>query len=170
MKFKPLKESEMPRFKVVQEAAKKCKRRGEFQVKHRAHYDWAYSRDILDQICSHMPVNHKELVWTKEKLKKEALKYKRRTAFQKGSPSAYRCAYSNGLLDEVCAHMPKPKSKNWIDRQPKLDEIIELALSYENITDFQHKNSGAYTTLTRFGLYEEVKKLHKEHTGDKSRR
>lgn len=43
--------------------------------------------------------------WTYEKCKEEALKYDHRTKFQSGSAGAYKKAYMNGWLDDICSHM-----------------------------------------------------------------
>ena len=49
--------------------------------------------------------------WTKERVLREASKYKLRSDFQKGSRGAYDRARDMGWLDEVCSHM-KSKRKS----------------------------------------------------------
>ena len=39
--------------------------------------------------------------WTKELLQEEALKYKTRNEFNKGSKGAYKAAHRKGILDDI---------------------------------------------------------------------
>lgn len=43
--------------------------------------------------------------WTIDKVREEALKFNKRSDFQKCSLSAYSIAHKNGWLDDVCSHM-----------------------------------------------------------------
>jgi len=45
------------------------------------------------------------LIWTKEKCRKEALKYDNRTSFRINSGSSYNRANKNNWLNEICKHM-----------------------------------------------------------------
>ena len=47
----------------------------------------------------------KAKVWSNELCKEEALKYKSRTDFIIGSPSAYKYSVKNGIFDDICTHM-----------------------------------------------------------------
>ncbi len=46
-------------------------------------------------------------IWTKEKCKEEALKYKYRSVFKKSNESAYSASRKYDILDDVCSHMIK---------------------------------------------------------------
>ena len=46
-------------------------------------------------------------MWNEEKLLAEAQKYQTRNSFREGSNSAYITAHRMGLLNTICAHMPK---------------------------------------------------------------
>lgn len=50
--------------------------------------------------------------WTIINVKEEALKFKNRSGFQKGSNGAYCAAHRNGWLDDVCSHMVSRSRKN----------------------------------------------------------
>lgn len=52
--------------------------------------------------------------WTKEKCKKEALKYDDRVTFAKKSTSAYISARKNKWLGDVCEHMGDKKEKKFL--------------------------------------------------------
>jgi len=159
---------EKQRYLEVREIAKKCKRRSEFQLEHKTDYHWAWSHGYLEEFCAHMPEKHKEQIWTKEKIKEEAKKYKRRGEFQIKSRVAYMAAYTQGILDEVCKHMSAYKT--WINKNVREDKITELALSYEKISLFQKKNMGAYYAAKRYGVYDKIKTTHKEFYGDTTQR
>lgn len=44
-------------------------------------------------------------IWTKDRVAEEAKRFETRTAFQRGTASAYRIAHRKGWLDDVCTHM-----------------------------------------------------------------
>jgi hypothetical protein len=76
-------------------------------------YTIAHREGWLDEVCSHMERLHQPNgYWTKERVAAEALRFKSRSAFQKGSSSAYTTAHREGWLDEVCSHMPKYAGHN----------------------------------------------------------
>ena len=91
-----------------QEEANKFKTRKDFQEGCRGGYSAAYRNKWLDEICSHMerPTPHNRY-WTIERCHNEALKYTTRKDFKEGSGGAYNAAKRMGLLDTICAHMPK---------------------------------------------------------------
>ena len=163
-KEKQLKE----RYEETERIAKKCKRRSEFQEKYKTEYHWAWRHGLLEKFCVHMPEKHQDCVWTFEKLKNAASKFKKRGEFQKNNFLAYILAYNRGILDDVCSHMPKPRS--WINKIPKQKEILEIALSYPKISEFAKENMGAYYAAKRHGIYETIKEEHKAHFGDTSER
>ena len=45
------------------------------------------------------------LKWSKEAVANEALKYRSRKSFSKGSGGAYSATLKKGWIDEVCSHM-----------------------------------------------------------------
>ena len=45
--------------------------------------------------------------WTKDRCRKDALQYKTKMEFRKGSNGALQVAYKNRWLDEIFTHMPK---------------------------------------------------------------
>ena len=81
-------------------------------------------------------------IWTKEALKKVALKYKTRGEFQKNDQNAYSSATKKGLIDEVCSHMVK--SKRW-----DLESVKVLAKKYKHRIDFKNEMNGAYQWARR---------------------
>ncbi|HHF0554681.1 GIY-YIG nuclease family protein [Vibrio alginolyticus] len=87
--------------------AMKYQTRYEFQKGSRQAHAAAQRQGILDKICQHMIKPKRKVYWTRERLAKEATKYKSRTDFANGSGGAYSTARKNGWLDEICAHMNK---------------------------------------------------------------
>lgn len=89
--------------------ALKYNTRYEFQKGSRQAHAAAQRQGILENICKHMVTAKREVYWTRERIEAEAIKYKKRSAFAKGSGGAYNAARKNGWLDEICLHMRKLK-------------------------------------------------------------
>jgi hypothetical protein len=87
---------------------------------------------------------------TIEELQQEALKYDNRGDFSRGSRKHYRYAWCNGLLEQICAHMPDQRKK-WT-----IEELKEEALKYERRIDFQDGCSRAYQVARYHGVLDEV--------------
>ncbi len=131
-----------------QEEALKYKTRSEFQKKAGGAYNAAWKNKWLDEICAHMISPQKPSgYWTKERLQKEALKYKTRTEFFKKSSSAYDVSRKNGWLDEFCVHMEtfsKPKG-HWNNKENCRLE----ALKYKTRTEFSKKSICSYESSSK---------------------
>jgi predicted GIY-YIG superfamily endonuclease len=90
----------------LREEALKYNTKKDFERGVKSAYQIAYKNGWLDDVCSHMVSSRKPNgYWTIDRIKEEALKYKSRNDFKKGSPSAYSKALANNLLDDVCSHM-----------------------------------------------------------------
>lgn len=85
--------------------------RKEFQIGDAGAYQWARSKDVLDTVCAHMERQLRVVSayqkHTPESVKEVALQYQTRGAFAANSSGAYQWARKNGILDEVCGHMPR---------------------------------------------------------------
>ena len=88
--------------------------------------------------------------WTFERIHTEALKYETRSAFYKGSPSAYNAARRLGIMDEVCAHMDVVR-QSWDD-----DSITAEALKYQTRGEFKKGSKSAYNAAKHLGIFEQV--------------
>jgi predicted GIY-YIG superfamily endonuclease len=89
----------------------------------------------------------KNLYWTKDRCKQEALKYKTKTEFIKGSYSAYQRALAKKWLPEICSHM------------------IPLGTLYKRcIYVFEFSNNHAYIGLTC-----NINKRRSEHLSKKGK-
>ncbi|MET2951739.1 hypothetical protein ABXV18_27035 [Vibrio owensii] len=99
---------------ACRDEALKYQYRVEFQKGSKGAYSSARKNGWLDDVCSHMSSPIKKptnLKWTKEACRVEALKYKTRFEFTKGSRGAYNSALKNDWLNEICAHMETPKNR-----------------------------------------------------------
>lgn len=87
--------------------ALECKTRKEFYKKYHSAYVIASKNKWLKDICSHMEWKTKPMYyWTKDKCREVALECQSRFEFQKKyTGRAYRAAYDNDWLDELCNHM-----------------------------------------------------------------
>ena len=135
------------------EEAKKYEYRIEFKKENSILYNYASRHGWLEDICQHMTwITRKPHFWTKEKCLNEALKYKSRKLFQKGSGGAYAAAIDNGWLDEICSHMRRPAPSNYYWTK---DRCKEEAAKYETLKDFR-KNSYAYNAALKNGWITEI--------------
>lgn len=82
--------------------------------------------------------------WTKEIVARIAIKYKNREQFRRDDCGAYKWAYRNNLMDEVCAHMD-PQFR-W-----GLETVRKEAAQYETRADFMRGSSSAYQWWVRNG-------------------
>jgi len=111
-------------YELVKEEALKYKSRIEFIKNASGAHDYAYSRNIMDDVCSHMEYIQKPNgYWTKEKCQKIALKYNKRSDFKTHSYGPYQAARKKGWLDDICSHMivyfnaNKTKNKYWTPQE-----------------------------------------------------
>jgi hypothetical protein len=87
---------------------------------------------------------------TIEELQQEALKYDNRGDFSRGSRNHYRYAWCNGLLEQICAHMPDQRKK-WT-----IEELQAEAIKYTRRVDFQRGNANAYQAARHRKILDEV--------------
>ncbi len=88
-----------------QEEALKYNYRMDFKLKSSVCYAKAIKLGCLHEISLHMYSKYKQNDITKEQCQKEALKYKTRTNFCRGSRSFYNKSRNSDWLDEICSHM-----------------------------------------------------------------
>jgi len=79
--------------------------------------------------------------WDYDSCKKEALKYKTRNEFRKGSRGAYILSCKNGWLNDICGHMVELRKPNgyWTKKN-----CLQESLKYKTRLEFQKGSSGAY--------------------------
>ena len=105
LRMKPIKD----RWTVekLQEIANQYKYRSDFRLNNDAAYQAAYYKGILEDICKHMTKRSQDIEIIKERIKKEASKYRSRLSFRLGNYYLYTKASTLRILDEVCEHMGK---------------------------------------------------------------
>lgn len=125
------------------EEALKYKSRVEFLKNSRNIYNASVRNGWLDEICSHMEYIKRNNYWTKEKCAEEALKYKTRSEFEIGSPTAYVKSGKYGWKDEICSHMKSNGNlyNRCIYAVEFPDNNVYIGLSYDHEKRFhQHLN------------------------------
>ena len=143
------------------EEALKYKSRMDFYENSNPEYQSARRRGLLDEICSHMGKEKRKVragkvyrKWTENKIILEALKFKNKTDFIENSWGAYQAARNLGILDKVCAHMPKHRAIPE-ERQPEFkwtpEKVREEALKYSNRDNFKEFSPGAWCAAQRSG-------------------
>jgi predicted GIY-YIG superfamily endonuclease len=91
-------------------------------------------------------------IWTEERCKEEALKYKTRGEFRIGSPSAYSSSLKIGIND-VCSHMItlKKTKEYWTKKRCQ-----EVALIYKTRSEYSIKEKSAYSKAWKFDWLDEI--------------
>lgn len=105
-----------------------------------------------DELCSHMTRKWEKKWADKETCRKEALKYKTRTEFQRCNDGAYTYALRHGILDEICTHMELVHVVKWNSKEACHNE----ALKYNTRAEFQNGCNGAYTYALKHGFLDEI--------------
>lgn len=137
---------------ICQKEASKYKSKGNFNASSGSCYRTAKRKGWLEEICVHMKPPSKKIKWTIDKCKEEALKYKTRTNFQKGSRGAYKSSLRNGWLNELCKHMPTIKKPNgyWTKEKCRIE-----ADKYATRIELFKNNSSVYNVSLKNKWLEE---------------
>jgi hypothetical protein len=94
----------------------------------------SYEKHVYDVIINNnwielfdlIKPKHKTLIWTKENCKTEALKYQYKSDFTRKSNGAYKSAFTNGWIDDICSHMTKkPQKVKKLSYYQRNKELIE---------------------------------------------
>jgi len=96
-------------------------------------------------------------IWDMENIKKEALRYKSKTAFSKQSGSAYNAARRLGILNDVCSHM------GIIRKKCTLESIAAEASTHSSRSEFKKNHPYYYAVSRKLGILDKVC----SHMGDK---
>ena len=95
----------------------------------------------------------REWIYSLDELMEESEKYNYRSEFREGSPAKYAFAYEHGLLDIICAHMPKrykPAPPKW--PKMRIDEVVEECHHSRKLVE--SKYPGAYIAIRKMDLME----------------
>lgn len=89
--------------------------------------------------------------WPLDRIKKEALKYKRRMDFRTNSQQAYKAAIALNSIDEVCNHMIHPKTA-----LKPMEELKKIALKYKTRGSFHDFDKSIYECARVRGILDEI--------------
>lgn len=122
---------------------------------HNPHfYGYMCRRGWIDELCEHMTQRKKRNgYWTKERCKEEAIKYSRRTDFQKYDKPAYSAAFKKGWLDDICSHM------SYLEFEPSKwtkENCSIKAQECQTRGEFKKKYPNAYGAALDNGWLEEL--------------
>lgn len=129
--------------------ALKFKTRNDFAKTSASAYASAWKKNLLDEICQHMPPRHRN-VYTKDECIEMAIKCGMRIAFIKNAPSHFYAAKVNGWLDEINS-LIESRLKQWTD-----EEIVSVARGCKTPKELELQNGSVYQLLQRRGLYAEA--------------
>jgi hypothetical protein len=116
--------------------AKKCKSRSEFLKKYPKQYTACARRGLLDKAFDGVKKLWEEK-WDSHTIALAAKKCDRRIDFYNTFPAAANKAKQLGILDKVCSHMTPEFC--W-----DIDSVMKVAINCKTISEFKHKNRGAY--------------------------
>jgi superfamily II DNA or RNA helicase len=140
---------------ICKKESLKYKKRSEFFRNSGSCYNSCKSNGWLDEVCEHMdgkgylPIGY----WTLEKSKKEALKYKSRVDFVKGSSACYQVCRSNGWMDEVCSHMDyKIRPSKYFT----FEEVKKTISIYNTRQDLKKSDINLYNVINKRGWMDEL--------------
>lgn len=151
-----------------------CKTRSEFHKRFQSGYNAAIKIDILDEICTHMPIrvdvsasNNPNFKYTHRIIKDFAVKCKTRGEFAIKFPSVYNAAKKQGL-DKFCKHMPEhvnqSGSNNPNFKYTDLD-LEKEALKYKTSSEFKEKNPKMHRAASRRKILKIICSHMKLHRG-----
>ena len=143
---------------ICRSEALKFSNRSDFLKHSKSAYLRSLKNHWLEDICSHMsflrsPSGH----WkSKEVCAKEALKYKTRSEFEAGSPSAYGRAIKFDWLDDICQHMRPSHMLVPRGHWNVKSNCINEARKYSSPREFSKKSGSALQGCYRNGWLEEA--------------
>lgn len=153
--------------------ALKFNTKSEFMRGNYAAYQAAHRKDLIDQICSHMPKrvdqsgeNNPRFIWDKDSIQKEALKFNTRNIFYEKSHGAYKAAKRMKILEEVCSHMESQKLNG--EYNPNFrwtkEKIQQFAMKCKSKVEFRNSYPEVYDAAYRNGCLLEVTSHMKRNT------
>ena len=122
--------------------------------KHSPAFQIAIKNGWLDECRDHMVSEFEtrsraKLIWTKEKVIADALKYSSRVSWKQANVSAYASARTRGWLAEVTSHMKRLVKPNGYWNKQK---VFESAKKYKSRTEWMRSSdSGAYNVARKKG-------------------
>jgi hypothetical protein len=138
-------------YETCKEEALKFKTRGEFKERSGTAYAVCCKNGWMDELGSHMIGIKSKGYWGYETCKEEALKFKTKTDFKKGSVTAYETCRKNGWMDELCSHMIGIKPMRYWG----YERCKEEALKFKTRGEFQKGSMTAYVTCHKNGWMDE---------------
>ena len=79
------------------------------------------------------------IIWTKEKILKDAKKYKSIREWLKNNKNSYAAAWSMKIIDQATKHMTRLWEKKWTEKK-----VIKAALKFKSFKDWLNKDPASY--------------------------
>lgn len=147
--YKTIKKYGNPKFEVLTPNPVKVENASAAEERWRLKYE-ELGYETINQIKTGGLGSYSTL-WDYDSVKKEALKYTRRSDFKKNSGAAAVWAQRNGVLDEIQSHIPIIMGKWDI-----FENVEREAKKYRRRLDFQRGCSGAYKGARRNGWLDKL--------------
>ena len=137
------------------EAAKPYSNRTEFRNANSAAYGTLKARPHIQKIAlAHMEYLNDPNKWTYETCRDEALKHQTRVSLEDASPAAIAKIRANGW-DELLDHMISGREAIGQNTYT-FDDCTEIALQYDNRSDFIYRDKAAYDKASREGWLDTI--------------
>lgn len=136
---------------IIKDAVKGLKHREDFARLSRSMVEAAKRFGIYGEIIQNLPIEPQGK--SLNDYIEMARSYKYRGEFKKAYPGAYAVIIQKGWADKCFAHMEYLYRVNLSD-----EEILQGALKYETINEWQINEGGAYNAAKKRGLFEKATK------------
>ena len=138
---------------MVIDEVKKYTNLNDFRKNSKPAYTWIIKNKRLDLISN---LQRHDRWMIKENVINEALKYKTRVEFGKGSSGAYVSAHKYGWIDEVCSHMTGKVRVDGVLVKWTKERVLEVASKYIYLKDFRENDRIALEVGTKNGWLDET--------------
>ncbi len=146
--------------KKAKQLAVNYKNPRQFGLDHLNIYNYLRRAGLMDVVFPNRKINNKYRGWTEDKIRRLAKGYMRVSDFERAHPVAYKKALTLGIANDL---FPKnntnPFSSPDFDLansndekyQKHIDDLTDVAGSYENMSDMEKRNPSLFKQMSKFG-------------------
>jgi hypothetical protein len=141
--------------------AKKYTSIKEWKTSSPSAYATALKRGIKELACEHMRKPKSKIVWTKNEVLSESIKYSTKKDWRLGSGASYSAAHRNGWIEEASSHMMADLRLN---RKWTKKELIEIASKFEDKKEWAKKCPNSLQAAYKSGLMSELEQFLRNYS------
>ncbi len=161
---KPIRYTKEERLEMLKKAKKLAvnyKNPNQFGLDHLNLYNYLRKAGLLDKVFPNRRKNNVYGGWTPEKIREVAKKYARASDFQAENPGGYEMALRYKMADELFSEKGTLKydksnvfgneSSDNPEYQKYMDDLMNYAGHYENMSDMEKRNPKLFNQLKNYG-------------------